>query len=969
MNTEDLLLVSDIFKIYIGPESRTVLHKAGYNVDNFTSLPPSAIDNLPLESFKFSERPQLLESILTARLSLPQTPIFEYLCQTYINAAQEANSSLFSDQSLRKLAIEAQELALNYLGLALGTPEMFENANFDIHSKLFRRTSPSDSASIKRTRRFIQLLFKLNDGRASAALFDAVGDQNEFFSAAMVLFRQEFLAVTVYNPEAVDLIEAFMQILQFPVVKINISQLITEKFAKGAEYETNHILGFLFALGPVAKHNDPNYKSFHEGVHMKIKACKTKNGYLKQCSNLHEVYRKYKESLMKVVRALMRNEHGLTNCADRVIEFFRNVIEGNSLRASLGFSFNVETQKKQVSDAFAILFCDVLIELALPVATRPELLEKVDFDSVDLLAQELPSCKLTFFGVDPGPRPQNPLGSASKFYFFAFEAVDKMFNPCAKKAEQLYRHITKIKQEKQKYQKGSFQYNLLKNQSMRLKTDFSCYRVVFEDNERINRFFAIYGSLFEKLLTRDIWVPEEFILSYADSQSFLANIVQSYFQVFKVNHLPLYTKFLMKLVRPEYEQSLVHVKVKFSELLFTFNIMEHGSLVTVLRDVIGPDNMDQFIKNILAFYALVERGSGQEMNHMKFQYRHFVTKFLVKAFDYDEYKHAFIHLKDTPQMTHFFGFLLTDMNFFLDAVFKNLETLANPNANRELGEQDPSNVNPTNTTELTELTKTYLKSSRNNLRLFDKISELIPTVCTSEAWAKKVAIILNFYASKLSSKNYIKFKFSGINEIGLKPLEFIKQLVLIYARLSDEPRFQEEIINDERSYSREVLIDIGNTAWNRQLAPPEILQRYENLIRACDSKKIEKDNWNKIVENPPDEYLCQITADLMIDPVQLPTSKSIVEKKAILEHLALNGNYDPFNRMKLSETEIIPLLDLKAKIDQWIEERKRKFIDLSRQPDVKLQKNGDQSVELYGEDIKEEKKPDDDFMKSFKSLN
>lgn len=62
-------------------------------------------------------------------------------------------------------------------------------------------------------------------------------------------------------------------------------------------------------------------------------------------------------------------------------------------------------------------------------------------------------------------------------------------------------------------------------------------------------------------------------------------------------------------------------------------------------------------------------------------------------------------------------------------------------------------------------------------------------------------------------------------------------------------------------------------------------------------------------------------ADLMDDPVILPTSKNTINRSTIRSHL-LSVAHDPFNRMPLKIEDVIPDTELKAKIDAWKAERK-----------------------------------------------
>ena len=55
---------------------------------------------------------------------------------------------------------------------------------------------------------------------------------------------------------------------------------------------------------------------------------------------------------------------------------------------------------------------------------------------------------------------------------------------------------------------------------------------------------------------------------------------------------------------------------------------------------------------------------------------------------------------------------------------------------------------------------------------------------------------------------------------------------------------------------------------------------------------------------------------IMDDPVMLPTSKNIMDRGCIVRQL-LTKEEDPFNRAPLKVSDLIPLPDLKQRIDEY----------------------------------------------------
>ena len=54
----------------------------------------------------------------------------------------------------------------------------------------------------------------------------------------------------------------------------------------------------------------------------------------------------------------------------------------------------------------------------------------------------------------------------------------------------------------------------------------------------------------------------------------------------------------------------------------------------------------------------------------------------------------------------------------------------------------------------------------------------------------------------------------------------------------------------------------------------------------------------------------------MEDPVELPNSKTIIDRLTIKKHL-LNDPHDPFNRSPLTLEEVVERPDIKDQIEEW----------------------------------------------------
>ena len=199
---------------------------------------------------------------------------------------------------------------------------------------------------------------------------------------------------------------------------------------------------------------------------------------------------------------------------------------------------------------------------------------------------------------------------------------------------------------------------------------------------------------------------------------------------------------------------------------------------------------------------------------------------------------------------------------------------------------------------------------------------ILPKEFGKSKWAKQTASVINLYAFKMSSKSYAQYRFNGISELGFKPLKFIKTLIELYVNLSEVAPLVEEIVADERSYSRDTLIDIGSTSYKKNLLSENILDKFENLINELEIIEDEQKKMKEIIgDNYPDEFTCGLTYDLMKDPVKLRTSDIIVDRKAIEKQMTISGEFDPYNRKTMTKADLIPQTELKAKIKAWMNDK------------------------------------------------
>merc|ERR1719450_190475 len=95
----------------------------------------------------------------------------------------------------------------------------------------------------------------------------------------------------------------------------------------------------------------------------------------------------------------------------------------------------------------------------------------------------------------------------------------------------------------------------------------------------------------------------------------------------------------------------------------------------------------------------------------------------------------------------------------------------------------------------------------------------------------------------------------------------------------------------------------------------ELLKDFENFVKELNDLAVSQEAALANV-TVPDNYLDPIMSDIMEDPVLLPTSNTIMDRKVIERHIMSNDD-DPFNRAHLSVSDLAPQEDLRKEIHEF----------------------------------------------------
>lgn len=204
---------------------------------------------------------------------------------------------------------------------------------------------------------------------------------------------------------------------------------------------------------------------------------------------------------------------------------------------------------------------------------------------------------------------------------------------------------------------------------------------------------------------------------------------------------------------------------------------------------------------------------------------------------------------------------------------------------------------------------------------------MISKVCQSNflnyKLGDKLASLLNYSLDVFTSERGLKLKIKNMRDYGFDPKFILVSLVSIYVSFSEYKEFLELVVKDERSYKIGNFEKVKSIQTRGKITIPyESFEKFEVMINQLKiiEEEIKKNTIN--YDDAPEEYLDPLTSIIMEDPVILPSSKTILDRSTIETHL-LSDQTDPFNRSKLTKEMLIPAEDLRIKIIQYKELKKR----------------------------------------------
>lgn len=217
--------------------------------------------------------------------------------------------------------------------------------------------------------------------------------------------------------------------------------------------------------------------------------------------------------------------------------------------------------------------------------------------------------------------------------------------------------------------------------------------------------------------------------------------------------------------------------------------------------------------------------------------------------------------------------------------------------------------------------KTYMKMGNRTIRTLWSISREAPMVIVGKPNVLQQLLhnCLNACLDRLVGPRCLELKMQkgkaqDFEEYNFKPkelLQFIAEMYVFVGR-ADKERVQKMITEDGRSYKAKTFGRAVQILKREQMISSNILKEFETFVQELNTLAASQEAALANI-TIPDNYLDPIMSEIMEDPVLLPTSKNVMDRKVIERHIMSNDD-DPFNRLPLKMEDLVPQTELKAEI-------------------------------------------------------
>ncbi|KAL5723047.1 RING-type E3 ubiquitin transferase [Ranunculus cassubicifolius] len=390
---------------------------------------------------------------------------------------------------------------------------------------------------------------------------------------------------------------------------------------------------------------------------------------------------------------------------------------------------------------------------------------------------------------------------------------------------------------------------------------------------------------------------------------------------------------IMFMASPEYIRN-PYLRAKMVEVLNCWMPNRSGSSSTASLFEGHQLALEYLVKNLLKLYVDIEFTGSHTQFYDKFNIRHNIAELLEYLWQVPSHRNAWKQIAKVEEKgvyLNFLNFLINDSIFLLDESLNKILELKGMEiemANTAEWERRPAQERQERTRQFhsqENIIRIDMKLAMEDVGMLEFTTEQITAPFLLPEMVERVANMLNYFLLQLAGPQRKSLSLKDPEKYEFRPKELLKKIVSIYIHLAKgdkENIFPGAISRDGRSYN-EQLFTAAADILRRIGENGRVIQEFVALGEKAKIAGFEAMDAEAALGDIPDDFLDPIQYTLMKDPVILPSSKITIDRPVIQRHL-LSDSSDPFNRSHLTQDMLIPNVELKARIEEFIRSQELK---------------------------------------------
>ncbi|KAF8541369.1 ubiquitin elongating factor core-domain-containing protein [Trichophaea hybrida] len=831
---------------------------------------------------------------------------------------------------------EARRMCVNYVVCCITVPDMFGGTQPSVRLDQRLLTDPEDDRGLPQEV-LLELLNKLNE---EPDLVDKFKQAFRMLSATLGTMHMS----DNYKPY-INALGRIAHLKPLAGIFVNLPEFLSD--AEPQDLEKAMLLGPFFRISPVQVDVSRQYFS----------NAKAKSGVvIRDATNaLRMASKALQEELAQIVTALCRTSDQVRS---RVLEFFAKAINANKKRVAI----NVD-HTTVASDGFMINMTAVLSRLCEPFMDASfSKIDRIDVnyfrrnpkldigDETKLNADDQSSKEFysqTVEGTNSFITEIFFLTAAA--YYYGLGATESEHELISKDIPELERHLERIEEDRQKYI-GTPALIILDRNIAKIKGRldgaiahrYALEVVLFDTTvQAAALLFMRYQMVWllrlvdsthqypRKILTLPLpdppskefsHLPEYMVESVGNIISFVSIYTQEALISSQLSDLLV---FAITFLRSSKYIQKATLKSKLVEIIYWGTLpgrSGNGYLGELVHG--NPFVLQHLMHALMNFYIEIEKHYYE-----KFTVRFHISKIIQLIWPNKDYRDKLEQESDhnLDFFVRFVALLLNDVTYVLDNALTALATIRRLQDELEIGE---AALTPDEKAEKEKAlakaerdAQSYMQLGNETVIMVNLFTSAIGDSFVQPEIVSRLAGMLDYNLEALAGPKCENLRVRDPKKYKFDPRALLVDIASIYINLCHKKPFIEAIARDGRSYKPEIFVRALGFLKRYHLKSDEDMAALEKLARKVKEIKKREDEEEMELGDVPEEFTDPLMATLMEDPVILPVSGARVDRQTIKAHL-LSDATDPFNRSPLKIEDVIPDVELKAKIDAWVEGRR-----------------------------------------------